>query len=151
MPINQLVQYCVTNALKKKEQCEQCQNKGQGTCVCKNCSSCFSEIFFTNKTRRYNCLPITYNYVCRFIYQFSSEFLYLINKIGFLFEQEQIKDIDKIKIMSIGCGPCCDIFAFDTLFKNKNLKIPIEYYGYDTNNIWSDVHEKIKEIKDLNI
>jgi hypothetical protein len=66
--------------------------------------------------------------------------------------QFYIPEIDKYNILSIGCGPCPDLMAFE--FMRQKLK-PINYYGIDINKYWEPIHGKIKEysqkIKNFNV
>ncbi|OAV71934.1 hypothetical protein Barb4_00305 [Bacteroidales bacterium Barb4] len=146
MPINQLVKFCHSEYLLKIGQCSQCPNKAQGACISKNCSTCFQEMFF-GTDRTFNCECSTYSYVCRYIYQYSSEILHLLKLVTSFFKDDSGIKIDKLNIMSIGCGPCSEVFAIESFLKeidydNRN----VSFTGFDSNNIWSNVHNEIPKV-----
>ena len=146
MPINKLVQYCHSEYLLKVEQCSQCPNRAQGSCTSKNCSTCFQEMFFENTGRTFNCVCSTYSYVCRYIYQYSSEILHILKLLKPWFKDENGIKIDSLNVLSIGCGPCSEVFAVDSFLKEIEYNGTITYNGFDTNSIWGDVQNKAKAI-----
>ena len=146
MPINELVRFCNSQYISKAQQCPDCPNKEQGKCSSSNCSTCFQDMFF-GAGRRFNCICSTYSYVCRYIYQYSSEILHLLRvfKKFFVDEQNNFK-LEDIDILSIGSGPCSEAFAFDLFLKEISYKGNITFNGYEINNIWETVHSRVKQV-----
>ncbi|GGK02940.1 hypothetical protein GCM10007084_27810 [Parabacteroides faecis] len=53
--------------------------------------------------------------------------------------------------MSIGCGPCSELFAVDSILKEIGYTGNVTYDGFDTNDIWTDVQNKVKNILPYNV
>lgn len=145
MIINQLVKYCHENYSLKKGQCSLCPNHEFGQCSSKNCSLCFSAMFF-NSGRTFNCVNSTYSYVCRYIYQYYSEILFLLRAIKTVFTDNGVQKYEHINVTSIGCGPCSEAFSVNSFFKEINFNGKIVYNGYDLNNQWQNIHAQLKQI-----
>lgn len=143
MSRNQLVQYCHSQYALKEGQCPDCPNKEQGLCVSKNCSTCFHDMFFRGKERSFNCICSTYSYVCRYIYQYSSEIIYLLRLIKSIFTGEH--KLENLNIMSIGCGPCSEAFAIELFCDEIKYEGNISYCGFDLNPIWEEVHSFVTD------
>ncbi|MBB4623802.1 hypothetical protein [Parabacteroides faecis] len=151
MSINELVQYSHSLYSKKQGQCSDCPNKEQGSCTSTNCSSCFQNMFFGNGSRTFNCVCSTYSYVCRYIFQYSSEVLHLFRVLKRWFKDESGIRINDLNVMSIGCGPCSELFAVDSILKEIGYTGNVTYDGFDTNDIWTDVQNKVKNILPYNV
>ena len=146
MSINKLVEFCNSLYNKRTQQCLDCPNKKQGDCSSSNCSKCFQEMFFS-LGRTFNCVHSTCSYVCRYIYQYSSELQYLLKKYRFLFVDENgNQNFDKINIMSIGCGPCSEAFAFESFLKDINFVGNVSFCGYDINTKWETIHNQVSSL-----
>jgi ribosomal protein RSM22 (predicted rRNA methylase) len=79
-----------------------------------------------HRTRRYQCLPITYSYVEWFAETFASE-IYRI-----LFHYDEIwKDMANMNILSIGCGPATELIAVEKIMRDKSIIISCQYIGFD--------------------
>ena len=127
------------------------QIKKEGTCISCNCSQCFQEMFFSIG-RTFNCIYSTYSYVCRYIYQYSSEILHLLYHHKFIFISEKGEQRqDNINILSIGCGPCSEIFAFNSFLKYINYTGNISFCGFDICSEWKSIHSKISSLIPFNI
>jgi len=50
---------------------------------------------------------------------------------------------DNLRVLSVGCGPCTDLFAFDAFFKIYKPNGKIEYHGLEKSNLWKDIHNFI--------
>lgn len=64
-----------------------------------------------------------------------------------------IQNVNKLKVLSFGCGPCTDLFALDAL-KEKNLISfnSIKYRGVDySKDVWANIHQDINKLKKDNI
>lgn len=46
--------------------------------------------------------------------------------------------------MSIGCGGCPDLMAFESYIIDNGLSKSISYFGIDINELWKPIHDKIK-------
>lgn len=136
MPINQLVNSCNAHYSRPKV-CSKCKHECPGSC-----DQCLKTIHFTSGVeRRYDCPNISLYYVCKYIYRYSSEITYLMRNIDF-------DGIDKFKILSIGCGPCTDLFGvLNHMIEKKDFK-DIYYVGVELNEIWKTIHGTIKDILD---
>ena len=126
----------------QKSKCNQCNHKigcpGNG-----DCQKCLDEIHFPNEhpngKKSYDCHRLINFYVCKYSYKYASEILYLLK------EKSSIKDIKEYNIMSIGCGPCPDLMAFETYCKESGENKKIHYYGVDINTKWMPIHNVIRE------
>ena len=143
MPINRTIKYCHERYSLKNGQCKECPNMEIDLCHSKNCGNCFTQIFFQGN-RTYNCICSTYSYVCRYMLQYSSEILYALEKFKELFTSEN--GIKHINAMSIGCGPCSELFAIEQFIKTIEYNLDVVFNGFDKNNIWSDVQQKVIEV-----
>ena len=146
MPINELVRFAHSEYSKKQLQCLECPNKEQGQCSSCNCSMCFQDMFF-RKGRTFNCIYSTNSYVCRYIYQYSSEILHLLKQLRpFFIDENMNPKFEKLNILSIGCGPCSEAFAFDLFLKEISYTGAVIFNGYDSNVIWETTHAKVKSV-----
>ena len=59
---------------------------------------------------------------------------------------KDLKYKSHIKVMSVGCGPCTDLFALDFLRQDGVFKFDsVEFRGIDpAKDVWFDIHEQIK-------
>lgn len=139
-----ITKYC--NERYLSSECHGCNHVlGCPGSVCGDCKQCLEEIHFPdrrpNGRKDYNCERLLDFYVCNYTSKYASEILYLIR------ECEVMKEIDNYKILSIGCGACPDLMAFEKYCtETSNLK-RIQYTGIDINKRWSDIHEKIKRYR----
>lgn len=117
--------------------CQDCKNNCAG-----NCEKCLDNIHFGRDSRRYNCINIVNYYVCKYSYRYASEMEILLNV------QPEIKQVDEFKILSIGCGPCTDLFSFESFINKNFLFTELQYVGVDLNKIWEPVHKKISRVAD---
>ena len=136
MPLSKLTDYCHSKYYRPAK-CSSCQNN------CKeNCKACLHDMFYDHRERIYNCDNIIYCYTCRYIYKYSSEIIHVLKTIPLNFWPK----IGHLKILSIGCGPCSELFAFD-YFNTKNENIfNIDYTGYDINTIWKEINNYTKSL-----
>lgn len=130
--MQQLIFQC-QNALKPCPQSVKgvCNIDTQCACLCNtfhNCRDCLGKMFYDplHRTRRYQCLPITYSYVEWFAETFASE-IYRI-----LFHYDEIwKDMANMNILSIGCGPATELIAVEKIMRDKSIIISCQYIGFD--------------------
>lgn len=110
-----------------------------------DCGKCLHYIHTPNiapAPRKYDCGKMCDYYVCKYSHKYMSELYYAFYNLKYL------KNVEKLKVLSIGCGPCTDILALDIL-RNEgvyNYK-SLEYRGIEINTrIWKKIHEDIKQI-----
>ena len=104
------------------------------------CSDCLKEIHFDKESiRRYDCINMCHWYVCQDIYRYATEMVWLLHdkELGLK------KRIDPLNICSIGCGPCSELIAFEEYRRAKDLSFEYTYTGFDTNNVWSPIQDKV--------
>lgn len=107
-----------------------------------NCKSCLDQVHFPNRyvgKKEYDCLNMLNLYVCNYSHKYCSEIEYALNEV------ENLKNLKEFNVMSIGCGASPDLMALEYYKHMNNLTTPINYMGYDKNNLWTAVHEKIKK------
>lgn len=81
-----------------------------------------------------------YYYVCKYSCKYTSELIYALEQL------KNVKDKVELKVMSVDCGPCNDLFAFDYLSEKNKYKLEsLIFRGIDSNRIWEDVHKEIKD------
>lgn len=76
-----------------------------------------------------------------------SELVYALSQV------KDLRDKKHLRVMSVGCGPCTDLFALDYLNENGIFKFEtIEYRGIDlAKTVWGEIHKQIKNIIHQNI
>ena len=112
MPHQMLVQYCHEN-YNRPDRCEECPNDPCHS----SCVACLDYVHrVKTQHRSYNCLNIINCYTCKYIYRYSTEIEFLLNKYVSVF-----KGKDKVKLWSIGCGPCTELFGLYRFKTNNKL------------------------------
>ena len=149
-----LIDYCNKGLEKrlKTEGCEDCKCPTGSNQTCKgsckkklNCEECLDALFNGDdeqKNKRYECIPITYTYVLKYLNRYSSE-IYRI----FLQKPDMIQKLNNSLIFSLGCGPATELVSIDELIKENNLH-NVNYLGFDLNNIWCKTHSIAKHTSD---
>lgn len=131
--IKELAQFCSDEFAQKAIECKRSYQ----------CDQCLKEIHYDkNSVRRYDCAYMCYWYVCKNIYRYSTEMVWLFHNNG-LKLQERTKPII---IWSIGCGPCSELIAFEEYYAKKQCSFDYSYIGFDQNDIWKPIQEKIKQL-----
>ena len=148
-----LIDYILENAKKRYgtiqgrkifcgASCQDCTNP---QCNEKNCYNCLHSIHWPQKAREegfppreYDCVNMADYYVLQFSLRYASEILYAWGNAA------QNKNYE-MSVLSIGCGPCTDLFAFDYLLQKKQIA-SLNYYGTDLNynGVWTRLHNDIK-------
>lgn len=91
--------------------------------------------------RKYDCVHMADCYYCKYAYKYASEIVYGLSRFA------GIRNKKKLKIMSVGCGPCTEPAAVDYLKKKGFLNYgKLQYRGIDPlgsvwNPIWDDIIE----------
>ena len=130
----------------KSSECEICNHVEGcvGECI-GNCKNCLKEIhfpkFYPNGKKEYDCQRLLDFYVCDYSYKYMSEMLYLIRK------SQVIKDLEYYHIISIGCGACPDLMAFEIYCHENRFQKEISYIGVDVNIKWKSIHDIINQYR----
>lgn len=138
IPMNdiKLIEYCA----EKYERNERCMDCPNGDCQ-GSCDECLRKIHFNEIKRRYNCTNIVNCYVCKHLPRYLSEIYHLFESNPWL------NQLGSFRILSIGCGPCSDLFGIARWMRdNEKENVSITYLGCDLNEIWADIHSKIKKL-----
>ena len=134
MQIPDLVEYCDASYARGASKCGTCSNP-----TCEGaCARCFNSIHKVGNVRDYDCPNLMYHYVCTYLYAYSSEIWHLCNS------STDIKNLDEYRVLSIGCGPTSELFGINKIANGKK----VIYKGFDINNLWQDIHEKVVELAD---
>ena len=147
MLIDSVVQFCdeMYSSFGDKCGCENGQcNHPSGECS-GSCYNCLYHIHFPdrapeNAKKEYDCVKMLYHYVCQYSFLYTTELL-----CAFDHEWDYIKGFPYYHILSLGCGGCADLMAFDYLRQSKKFPAPISYMGIDVNDLWAPIHQKIRE------
>lgn len=123
--------------------CGEC-NHPSGICS-GSCYNCLYEIHFPDRAgtvakKLYDCPKMLYHYVCQYSYLYSSELLCAFN-----FETEYLADYPYFHILSLGCGGCSDLMAFEYFYKSHGLSSPISYIGVDNNILWHPINMRTEK------
>lgn len=130
-----------------------CPNHNNTDCL--NCETCLKQIHFPKKYRGstvwtdYDCEKMINYYICKYLLKYSSEILYAL-------ENNRVIDyLENYDILSIGCGACLDLMAFETYICNHRLDSTINYIGIDKNELWKEVQNQIiqysEDVPDINV
>lgn len=137
--LNEIIHDCNEKyILADGKECENCENNCYG-----NCSRFLQEIHYGNKTR-YSCDKIMYFYLPKYGYRYAYEIERLLQ--DYLYD---IKRFESLNILSIGCGPCTELFGLANICDSHNK--PVKYEGIDLNKKWENIHRLIKEKFSSNI
>lgn len=134
---DELVRWCNSEYKKRwcDGQCFDCDNKE----FCKlDCDKCLDQVHWYPRNGGrpdYTCYYMLLKYVVRFCEKYS---LQIENAL----EMIDISKYPRFNILSIGCGPAPDLFAFEEKVDNKK----IYYKGYDRNRLWDNIHMEIKDL-----
>ena len=128
-----------------------CNNCHYSTCT-SSCEKCLEYCHYPPKAitegfekRVYNCLNMIDFYVCKYSYKNATEIIQAL-----LFMKKLIEN-KNVNILSLGCGPCSDLMAIDTIKKRKLITFDKDYYvGIEVypeiwSNIYSDIHSNFAE------
>lgn len=142
MLIDEIVDFC--NTKYRNSKCNRCHNCSYGDNCPGSCDRCLHYIHTPTVApapREYDCSNMACYYTCKYSYRYMSE---LINAFLFL---RDLKRKSNIKVMSVGCGPCTDLFALDYLKTECVYKFEsVEFRGIDpAKEVWLDIHKQIKK------
>lgn len=147
MLFSDIVDYCDRKyqTFGAKCGCDSCSHPS-GTCS-GSCYDCLYQIHYPKKDTiqklEYDCPKMLYHYVCQYSARYASEILYALN-----LESDFLSAFRQFNIMSIGCGACADLMAFEEFYNDTRQKQPISYSGYDINPLWKPIHNRISKYCD---
>jgi hypothetical protein len=131
--LSRLVDMC-DNEYASKQPCDNCKLECTGMC-----GNRVTSLYFGNVTREYDCPNMVNFYVCKYGYRYVCE----IQKLWLAVQE--LRTLDKYRILSIGCGPCTDLLGIlgflDTHNPSYFADNRVEYVGIDYNPIWKHVHQ----------
>lgn len=108
---------------------EQCEGCSYGECCPRDCQDCLQYVHYPQKApapRKYDCVHMADCYYCKYAYKYASEMVYGLSCFA------EIRDKKKLKIMSVGCGPCTELAAVDYLRNEGVLNYDqLDYRGID--------------------
>lgn len=105
---------------------------------CEDCSRCLYQIQYEHPNFTYSCKKITYHYVLRFFNRFASEICYAMCSYKY-------KDISRINVVSLGCGPGSEVYGIVRALQIRNIDVPVYYEGHDMLNVWEHVQDLCKK------
>lgn len=142
--ISRVVRHCNDEYLTLE--CDDCVHIGGCPGECEgNCKNCLEEVHYPGRhpkgKKDYDCNKMLDFYVCDYSAKYSSEILYLMR------ESEALKQIEDYHVLSIGCGGCPDLMAFEKYCHQNSYDKSVSYIGIDVNEKWKPIHEVIKSYK----
>lgn len=143
--LSNLINKCLP-LYKGREACDNCVNnkKCQTKESCKCYDSCIYPLHRNNNCSHvYNCKNMALNYVIKHFYRFASEIAYAFR---FIFNLEKENWKDTINVVSLGCGPCSELYGIVDELERQGSDLNVNYRGFDLNDIWSDIWNLNKEI-----
>ena len=86
-------------------------------------------------------------YTCKYSCRYASEVAYTIKRC------KDLRNVEELKVLSFGCGPCTDLFAIDYLYSQGILNYKkLKYRGVDySKNVWKYIHRDIKQFETSDI
>ena len=138
MLLEYLVDYCFQDY--NQYGCFPC-NHPSGCPHLQYCKDCLEEIHYPgrhpNGRRNYDCQRLRDFYVCDYSFKYASEYLHMLNAT------HALDSLRRYYIISIGCGPCTDLIAFEKYNYEMGQDKKIRYLGVDLNEGWSKIHNEI--------
>lgn len=132
--------------------CEQCEDCSYGSYCPQDCEKCLDYIHNPRHAssgapkRKYDCTHMADFYTCKYSCRYTSEIMYALERCL------DLHNLEDIKVLSFGCGPCTDLFAIDALREANILNFNrIEYRGVDySKDVWHWIHKDIKRFQNSN-
>ncbi len=148
MLIDYIKEFCDTEYKRSKTniRCPDCRHIGNCN---RRCKDCLEEIHYPgrhpNGKKDYDCPNLINFYVCDYSCKYTSEIYYLLK------ESEIVQNLFNYRILSIGCGGCPDLMAFEAFAQTCGNNKPIAYMGIDKNPLWAPIHNQIKQYNNATI
>lgn len=146
-PYDQYIQFAYSSL-------KPCIHSGEPICThinCKHtciqngfCIDCLNDILIndnsrSSRLRNYSCDNITYSYVLRYLNRYASEIHHLFFKTKFIYQPV-------INMVSLGCGPATELIGFESIYHQVYPTGVLNYFGFDTNNIWNNCQNALINI-----
>lgn len=140
MLIDQMTEFC-HNEYQNKEHCGICGY--ELTCPERDCGKCLEYVHFPQNApnpRIYDCRNMANYYVCKYSHKYMSEIVHSLSYISGGINRKCLK------VLSLGCGPCTDLFAFDFLKEKQFFSFKsLDYVGVElSQSLWGGIHTQIK-------
>lgn len=149
MLLKKILEYCNNDYINDEYICKNCNHPKK--CPGK-CEECLRQIHFkadeAGNRHSYDCKNLMDYYVCKYSFKYTSEMCYAFKEIRELVCKEK-----NLNVLSIGCGPCTDLFALDCMKKQGTYCYrEINYIGIDPLEKWERIHDFIKyNVNDINL
>lgn len=137
MLIDTIVKYC--DYQYKHKRCVKCSYDKYCPGRCDRCLHFIHTPTAAPAPRKYDCPNMANFYTCKYAHKYMSEAAYALMQLKDLMNKRELK------VMSVGCGPCTDLFALDYLKHRGIYKYDfLEYRGIDTaKDVWGKIHEQL--------
>ena len=147
--LNTILSACNNRYGTEHERCEDCS---YGDYCPHDCEKCLDYIHNPNHAkadapdRKYDCTHMADFYTCKYSCRYASEIMYAIERCV------DLHNLQELRVLSFGCGPCTDLFAIDELRKRNVLSYnTLKYRGVDySENVWRWIHRDIKSFENDN-
>ena len=147
--LNTILSACNDRYGTDHEQCEDCS---YGDYCPHDCEKCLDYIHNPKHSkagapdRKYDCTHMADFYTCKYSCRYASEIMYAIERCI------DLHNLQELRVLSFGCGPCTDLFAIDALRKSNVLSYnTLKYRGVDySRNVWRWIHRDIKSFENDN-
>lgn len=140
MLIDHITNFC-DSSYKSQDTRFICNHCGHPHKCSGGCKKCLEEVHYPRKypngKKDYDCKNLINFYVCDYTFKYASEMLYLMRK------SEALQKIKDYHILSIGCGGCPDLMAFESYLDENGESKRLQYYGLDKNQLWKPIHEEV--------
>lgn len=144
MLIDEIINFC-DHQYSSQDTTHVCSNCQHDIKCSGSCKQCLEEIHYPTKypygKTDYDCCNLINFYVCDYTYKYVSEMWYLLR------ESQALQAIDKYHIMSIGCGACPDLMAFESYIQEIDSSKSVSYIGIDKNELWKPIHNQIDKYR----
>ena len=133
--------------------CNDRYNNVYGSCIenCRyahlcngNCGKCLEYVHYPQrcpeemKGRGYNCRKMADYYTCKYSYRYASEIVYALQCCTDVMHKSELK------ILSLGCGPCTDLYALDICSRINLMADRLDYRGVEKySSVWGNIHNDI--------
>lgn len=107
-----------------------------------NCSStcllCLDRQNFRSQLRTYDCEKRCGAYVCHYLFRFFIEMRLLYR---------EVKPLNSsVNVLSLGCGPCSELFPLVEVLEKEYEEYSINFMGIDLSDKWKLFHDEIDRL-----
>lgn len=102
------------------------------------CLICLDRQNYQSQQRTYDCEKRCGAYVCHYLFRFFIEMRLLCR---------DVKPLNSsIKVLSIGCGPCSELFPLDEVMAKQFEEYNIDFVGIDLSDKWRLFHAELDRL-----